>query len=76
MEIKKPETIYLGFEKKPVLYLREGFFTDKILITPSHKEYPKLVGFLVEDYAVTFKETDIEYKYLRDLFLKLSKEGE
>ena len=75
MELNQPETMYLGYEKGKVLYLREGFFKQIVRINPSHKEYQRLVGFLGEDYAVSFSKMDVEYQYLYNLYKGLLEGG-
>jgi len=65
---RKPETMYLGYEKGKVLFIREGLFTEPVLINPLHKMYERLLNLLGEEVQVTFNRTDIEYKFLQEIY--------
>jgi len=69
-----PESIHLGFEDSQTLYLREGYFSDKTFITPSHLQYTRLVGLLGEEPSKTFVQMDVEYNYLKDILVDLIEE--
>ena len=71
---KDHETIELGKEGKDSLYLRKGYFVEKVIIDSSHEYYQKLLNFLDDKAFVIFLKRDIEFRFLKDIFISESKE--
>lgn len=67
---KKPETMYLGYDKGAVLFIKQGLFSEVVLIKPVHKMYKRLANLLGEEVQVAFTRTDIEYKFLEEIFIE------
>lgn len=66
---KKPENLYIGFETEDSIYIREGYFTEKIIINSDNKYYEKLLNLLDGEKTKMFIKTDIEYRFIQDIFL-------
>ena len=69
------ETIELGYDSRINLYLREGYLADKVVITPAHDSYEKLVSLLGDEKFTIFLKRDIEFKFLKDIFVAESTGG-
>lgn len=67
---QKPETIYIGYEKQGVIYVKEGLFAKPLMVDSGHEEYERLENILGTETQKIFSKMDIEYKFLKGLIKK------
>lgn len=73
--LNEPEAIHVGFQDNTKIYLREGYFNEKVFVKKGSKEYNNLVDILDGNYAKVFSKGQSEYSYLSSLLSLLRKEG-